>query len=462
MQKKLTMMLSLLLALALLAACGTTASPSSSAPPASSAAPESAPPAAGSEAPSEAAVSPDKPYDGETIRLVTPNQPCVEVTMQEALDEFYELTGITVEMEILGTDQFTNKVTVELSAQNKGLDLIFLRPLNDLKLFNQNGWLTELTPFFEGDEEFDLGDFFEGSINSCTYDGGLYGIPFVAESQLVYYRKDIFEEKNLTFPETMDEFYETALALTDKANDFYGYVGRGKTNQVVTQFSTFLRSFGGDFNTPTESLVNSPGAIAAYNFYGKLLHDCGPPGVTNMSWPEAAALFAQGKAAMFADADAIYANVTDKENSDVSDVTGFALMPAGPAGRKPFYAVAGAFSIPTFSEKKGAAAEFIRWACGKEMDVRSMIDVKNPGCRESSWANAEATAGWPPELLEVMQASRAVAVAGDRPTVINVVEARDIISVPIIEAIQGNDPTQAANKAHEEFQALIDRENSGG
>jgi hypothetical protein len=44
--------------------------------------------------------------------------------------------------------------------------------------------------------------------------------------------------------------------------------------------------------------------------------------------------------------------------------------------------------------------------------------------------------------------------------VINVVQARDIISVPIIEAIMGGDPTEAANRAHQEFQALIDRENS--
>ena len=402
-----------------------------------------------------------KPYAGTTLRFITANQPCIENTVQQKLAEFKEQTGITVNMEVLGTDQFTNKVTVELSAKTKSLDLLFLRPLNDLKQFTKNEWLTDISPYVENDKEFDLGDYYPGAIGACTRDDKLYGIPIVAESQIVYYRKDIFEKNGITtFPQTMDELLAVAQKLTDKGKDFYGFTGRGKTNQTVTQFSTYLRSFGGDFNTATESLINSPEAIAAYKFYGKLLGECGPPGIINMSWPESAALFAQGKAAMFADADAIYANVTDKDKSTVADVTGFEIMPAGPAGRKPFYAVAAALSISAFSENKDAAAEFIKWANSSEMDVKMAQEVKNPGCRKSTWENPEATKSWPADLLDAMIRSREIAVAGDRPTVINVVQARDIISVPILEAIQGKDPTEAANKAHKEFQALIDKENA--
>ncbi len=402
----------------------------------------------------------EKPYAGQTIRFVTANQPCVENTLQKSLDEFKEKTGINVNMEIMGTDQFTNKVTVELSAKSNTLDLIFLRPLNDLKQFVQNEWLTDLTGYFENDEDFDLDDFFKGAIDSCSYEGKLYGIPFVAESQLVYYRKDIFEEKGITFPKTLDEFMEVAKQLTDKQNGFYGVVGRGKSNACITQFSTFLRAFGGDFNTSTESLMNTPEAVEAINYYGKLLYEYGPPGVINMSWTEAAALFAQGKAAMFFDADAIYSNVVGAENTVLKpEQIGYAVMPAGSAGSTPFYSVAAGMAIPSFSEKKDATAEFIRWALSKEMDIQMMINDKNPGCRQSSWNNAEATASWPADLLQVMVDSREVAVAGDRPNVINVVEARDILSLPILAALQGQDTSEAITKAHNEFQALIDKEN---
>ncbi len=217
----------------------------------------------------------DKPFAGTTLRFVTANQPSVETTIQEHLPEFEKLTGIKVNMEVLGTDQFTNKVTIELSSRSNSLDVYFVRPLNDLKQFSLNQWLVDLAPYFANDKEYDLDDYFEGALESVSRDGKLYGIPFVAESQIVYYRKDIFEKNGITeFPQTMDEFLKVAQRLTDKKNGFYGYVGRGKTNQVVTQFSTYLRAFGGDFNTATESLVNTPEAIEAYKFYGKLLGEC--------------------------------------------------------------------------------------------------------------------------------------------------------------------------------------------
>jgi multiple sugar transport system substrate-binding protein len=223
----------LLMLISMFAGCGQKPAPVSSSTPAASTGTSAAP----------AATANPKPYEGKTLRFVTPNQPCIESTVQNSLNEFKEKTGITVEMEILATDQFTNKVTVELSSQTKSLDMFFLRPLNDMKLFNQNQWLTDLTPYLDAE---DLKDYYEGSIDSCTRDGKLYGIPIVAESHIVYYRKDIFEKNGIAkFPETMEELYNVAKKLTDKKNEFYGYVGRGKSNQVVTQFSTYLRSFGG-------------------------------------------------------------------------------------------------------------------------------------------------------------------------------------------------------------------------
>lgn len=68
-------------------------------------------------------------------------------------------------------------------------------------------------------------------------------------------------------------------------------------------------------------------------------------------------------------------------------------------------------------------------------------------------------ASFPAEMLQVMLDSREIAVSGDRPTVINVGEARDILSVPIQTAILGQDPSAALEEAHTEFQALIDSEN---
>lgn len=404
--------------------------------------------------------NPDQPYAGTTIRVLTANQTCVEQVIYPNLKEFTDLTGITVEMEIMGNDDYANKAAIELAGQNKDLDVIFLRPLTDLKQYCQNNWLTDISRIGE-DADFDLDDYFEGSLESCTYDGVLYGIPIVAESQIMYYRKDLLEEKGLAVPTTLDELRATAEALTDKSSDFYGFFMRGKSNALITQFSSILYSFGGRFNTPTESLVGTEEFKAATEYYGDILYNCAPPGVINMTWTEGAALFAQGKVGIFIDSDAIYGNISGDAGLAISeDQIGFSIIPAGASGTPtPFYSTIGAWSIPAFSQKQEAALEFIKWAESKEMGLRMTKEVKNAGCRSSIWKDEEAMSVFAPDMLQTMLDSRTVAIGGDRPTVINVGEARDIISVPLQAAILGGDPSDALTEAHEKFQALIDSEN---
>lgn len=456
MKKRIALFLCFALALSLLAGCASSNDPQ----PAPDPAPAPAEQQPSEPAPAEPPTGTDKPFEGTTIRVLTANQTCVEQVIYPNLKEFYDLTGITVEMEIMGNDDYANKAAIELGGKNKDLDVIFLRPLGDLKQYLQNGWLTDISRIGD-DAAFDLDDYFPGSLESCSSEGALYGIPIVAESQIMYYRKDLFAEKSLEVPKTLTELRQTAEALTDKGNDFYGFFMRGKSNALVTQFSSILYSFGGRFNTATESLANTEAFKSAVEFYGDILGNCAPPGVVNMTWTEGAALFAQGKLGIFIDSDAIFGNISGDANIAITpDQIGFSVIPAGPEGTPtPFYSTIGAWSIPAFSEKQDAALEFIKWAESKEMGLRMTKEIQNAGCRSSVWNDAEAMASFAPEMLQAMIDSRNIAIGGDRPTVISVGEARDILSVPIQAAILGEDSTAALADAHEKFQALIDKEN---
>ncbi|MEQ7737181.1 hypothetical protein, partial [Escherichia coli] len=51
-------------------------------------------------------------------------------------------------------------------------------------------------------------------------------------------------------------------------------------------------------------------------------------------------------------------------------------------------------------------------------------------------------------------------VPSDRPRLINVGEARDVVGGPMVVAIQGGDVAAAAKTAAKDFQAMIDAEKS--
>ena len=256
----------------------------------------------------------------------------------------------------------------------------------------------------------------------------------------------------------MQELYDTAAKLDDPDNDICGFACRGAGNPAVTQFSTFLRAFGGDFfDKDGKAAINTPEAIEAFEFYGKLLRDYGPDGVLNMGWTDTWNLFTQGKAAMRLDADTNIGS-WDPDNSLITlDDIGYFQIPVGPNGSHgDFLITAWAIGVSSGSANKEAAYAFANWVASPEMQIE--VQKKGgSGARASAWA--ENYSSWPAELQTVADAAAKVAVSTDRPFMINVAKSRDIIGQVIVAAIEGNaDIAALANEKNAEFQALLDSE----
>jgi len=81
-----------------------------------------------------------------------------------------------------------------------------------------------------------------------------------------------------------------------------------------------------------------------------------------------------------------------------------------------------------------------------------------PSARTSAWDDPRGTAEFPPQLVEVILASSEGAMPFDRPNVIAVGEARDIVGTIIVTAIEGGDVKAVADQMNREYQDLLDRE----
>ncbi|MFD2354063.1 ABC transporter substrate-binding protein [Nonomuraea ferruginea] len=208
------------------------------------------------------------------------------------------------------------------------------RPLQEGKLFARNKYLADLTEQVKS-ESWDFSDFQPGPAQSTTYESKPVGIPIITEQEVLYYRKDLLEKAGLSAPpKTLDELKAAAAKIKESEPDVAGFVARTGKSAAVTQFSSFLYSFGGDFvDQSGKSAVGTDAAKQAYAYYGELIKDYGPANVsTDMGWPEAMAIFTQGKAAFYTEANSLYKNATDADKSKVSDQVGFAPFPAQPGG----------------------------------------------------------------------------------------------------------------------------------
>ena len=398
----------------------------------------------------------DMPYAGTTLRLVGANHPW-QVAITPLLADFEAATGIKVNFEAYGEDQLNQKLTTEFTAGSSDIDVFMQRPLQEARVMQMNGWYEELSNCVS-DPDYDFADFADGAVGTEMVGDALTGVPIVTEQEVLYYRKDLLEAAGIAVPTTLDALKAAAEALTDKDNEMYGFVARGQRTPLVTQFSSFLYSSGGDwFDAERQATLNTPEALAAIDLYGTLLREYGPPGVLNMSWPQAVAIFAQGNAAMYTDASSIYANILDPELSAVADKTGVAVFPAGPAGSIMYNVTSWGLSMYSGSEKKEAACEFIKWATSKEIVLKTQGEGAVPGARDSVWADPAGSAAFPADWVAAVAAS-SNGRGYDRPLVTAVTEARDIIGGAVNVAIEGGDFAAAANDANAQFQALLDGE----
>lgn len=410
--------------------------------------------------PALAAAAPSQPYKGKTLRVVLANHPWAEA-IKPLIPEFEKETGIKVNVESYFEDQLTQKLSVEFASGTSTIDVFMQRPLQEAKQFQKNGWYTDLKQFVDNPKftpkDWDFADFFPSGLQAETVKGKLTGIPIVTEQEIIYYRKDLFERDKIKVPTTLAELEAAAKHFNDPAKGFYGFVSRGQRSAAVTQFSSYLYSFGGRFHEEDAARLNTPEAIQAFTFYGNMLRKYGPPGVLNMSWPQALGIFAQGKAAMYTDASVFYSNLLDTKQSVIGDKVGFAVFPAGPAGSRPYSVVSWGISMAATTRNKEAAWEFIKWATSREITLKTQAKSV-PSARTSVWESKEGVANFPPQLVQVIAQSGKVGYPYDRPAVIAVGAARDIIGLVIVASINGEDVTAAANKAQAEFQALLDKE----
>ncbi|MPV48767.1 MULTISPECIES: ABC transporter substrate-binding protein [unclassified Pseudactinotalea] len=394
----------------------------------------------------------------DTVKVTLANHVWTEA-IKKKIPDFEKESGLTVEVSQLSEDQLADSYKVKLNAGSSDFDVMMYRPLQVGKLFGKSNFLADLGDKVTEDPDWNWDDFQDGPVSLTTYKDTVVGVPLITESEVLYYRKDLLEQAGIDVPTTMKELEAAAKQISEENDGVAGFVSRTQASAAVTQFSGFLYSFGGTWTDGNDNAtINTDEAKAAYAFYGKLLREYGPDQLsTDMSWPEAMAIFQQGKAAFETDASSLYDNLGNPDKSKVADDVGVAAFPAGPAGSKPYNVAAWALGINANSENQDNAWTFIKWATSPDMTLE-MQKEGTPSARTSVWDNPDSTADLPDDLVAAIAANGKNGVGTDRPLVVNVAEAREIVGTPIVVAITGGDSDAAAETANSKFQDLLDSE----
>ena len=367
------------------------------------------------------------------IRVLLANHPYGDL-LKSAIPEFEQSTGITVNLEQYQESQLTTKLTTEFATGSSTVDVFMTRPLQEARMFYKNGWYMPLT-------SYDFSDFPRSALSVVTFGSKTYVVPIVTEWEVLYYRIDLLKKAGLGVPKTMEELEAAAKKLASA--DVAGFASRGKGNPAVTQMSSFLYNFGGNYLSNGKAVFDSPAALDAVRFYGRMLGTYGPAGVTAMSWDNIMPLFQAGKIALWTDASVFYGQIVDPAKSQVAaENVGIANFPAGPKGNTPFIAVSWGVAISKKTKNADLAQSFLAWATSKDM-ARRALAANITMARDSPWQDKDVLSKVNPSLVSTRAFAARNGVPYDRPYMSAVGEARDRIGELIIESInsRGTSPT---------------------
>jgi multiple sugar transport system substrate-binding protein len=199
--------------------------------------------------------------------------------------------------------------------------------------------------------------------------------------------------------------------------------------------SSYVYNYGGRYLDGNVAVFDKAEAVDAIRYYGRLLGNYGPQGVTSMSWEALMPVFQAGRLAMWTDASVFYGQIIDPTKTQIpADNIGVAKLPVGPKGDSPFIVVSWAMGISGSTKNPDAAMKFLTWATSKELALKGMA-ANITMARNSAWSDPQVKATMNPGLIETQAHAAQNGYPYDRPFMSSVVQARDLIGEVIIESI---------------------------
>jgi len=178
-----------------------------------------------------------------TVATVNNNDMVIMQSLTDAFEQAHP--DITLDWVVLEENVLRQRMTTDIATGGGQFDVMTIGTY-EVPIWAERGWLEPLDSL---PDDYNEDDLLASVRDGLSLDGTLHALPFYAESSMMYYRTDLFEQAGIEMPEqpTWAQVRDWAEQLHGSEEGLAGICLRGKPGwgENMAFVSTLVNTFGG-------------------------------------------------------------------------------------------------------------------------------------------------------------------------------------------------------------------------
>lgn len=296
--------------------------------------------------------------------------------VQMLSESFSHQSGIPVEIKLVRHDQMLKSITEDSRQAHSQYDAYTL-DVAWLPYAAQNSLTADITDYVCGGK-YPQDSVFAENLQDCCYRGRYYGIPFTGGSQLMLYRRDLFESHSaarayqkkyalsLRPPKTWDEFIHAAEFFTRKYNPdsptLYGTSLAGSLDEeLAPEILVRLWAYGGSlYDRYYRASLDTPECEAAFRNLLQTVR-CVEGSPLQTSIDKTVSDFCLGKTAMLLTYSEYASSISRSMYQNMIGQVGYSILPGRNVIRSGWF-----LGINPYSSRPEQLFSFFTWLCQRQ------------------------------------------------------------------------------------------------
>ena len=365
-----------------------------------------------------------------TLRIFTGGQQRPDV-MRKIADEYTKRNpNVKVDVEVGGATSEAQQqyLSTVLSSKDSVLDVVLIDVIRPAQWAAQ-GWAEPLDGYLGADKAKLLPTYLKAYADANQVGGKLIALPYFADSQFLYYRKDLLEKYKRPVPKTWDELMETARIVMDgeKNPQLQGFSTAGSPIEgTVCTYLVPLWGAGSDLTKDGKLNLDTPQAREPFQLYGRMKQTgVLPKNIAEIPTDRIRIDMQAGNLLFGMTWGYVWNRLENDADSKVKGKIGVAQLPHDQGGKSATCIGGWQLAVSAYSKNKAEAVKFVRYLSSPEVSKMQAIMASHMPVFPSVYKDPEVLKAnpWFADALPVVEGAKSRPVSAQYPQVSDAVRS---------------------------------------